>query len=840
MNYRRVLVLVEVSAHPAPTFDALRSLGSQVESLLLVFKGELDNLEPVSVWHERASELAPEVTLHRTQELAGASLFELAEASRVDLLVAGALSFESARLLSDAGKQLDIAVLWPSEAGAPERVRHAFCIAIGERTRFALMRFLKEHADASLVVSVAGPPATTSADLTDVLQASGVEARVKLIPRRQSMRAALEAARGGETVDLIVLARLPALMLVGYAWPAPVLLVPTHSVEAPGHRLLDVADVVEMQGCLDLRVEEVLALDVLSTVAERKVAFAVGAETRVVCTTSADGEVRLPADFARANRVTAWVDDQGPPDVLAAADQRFDVIRPDTTRWTLFDAELASERLAQVPTPGTRPLAVRLRPTRRTSHIRERLRAAGIDAPVVDARAVLDEGPAYDVGEANDAVRLRRVAARMKASGYRVSVFGSPEAVVPSAIHAELLEGNRVELEFDNALARRWLLEGIDAARRSASLQTYIVADDAVGQAVEQALVRAAERGVHVRVLVDSLHGLHGSFGAENTLLTRLANHRGIELRVSRPVPSVPSMADLKCRDHRKLTILDGRVALIGGRNLAHEYYTAFEELELGPQTQWRLLPWLDAGARIEGPAVQAIEDSFVSAWVGSGGSGYVTREPGAAGDVNLRVVVHRGLEDAHTLDAYVELIRSARSHIYLVNGFPLLLELQHVLLRALERGVRVCVLGGHPKPMYDGTPFPGPWEAARNTATEVAHSRLDPLVRAGGEVHYYAKREVPGWDASLGVVLPHVHAKVLSVDGTRCVVGSANFDVTAAYWESELMLIVEDPALATDYERRIQALCDEGVRVDASDSTWSERAERRRWMRRWPAMLLP
>ncbi|MCA9647076.1 MAG: phosphatidylserine/phosphatidylglycerophosphate/cardiolipin synthase family protein [Polyangiaceae bacterium] len=840
MNYRRVLVLVDLTAHPAPTFDALASLGSDIESLLLVFKGELESLEAVGEWHDRAAKLAAEVTLHRTRELEGASLFELAQASRVDLLVAGALSFESARLLSETGKQLDVAVLWPSEAGARDCVRHAFCIAIGERTRFALMRFLREHADASLQVSVAGPPASTSADLTDVLRASGVEAHVELIPRRKSVSAALEAARGGESVDLIVLARLPALMLVSYSWPAPVLLVPAASVDPPGHRLLDVTDVVEMDGVLDARIEEVLVGDVLSTLVERQVAFAARGEAKVVRSTSADGEVRLPAAFEHATQVTAWVDDQGPPDVLAAADQRFRVIRPDATRWTLFDAELPSERLAEVPTPGTSPLAVRLRPTRRASHIRERLRAAGIDAPVVDARAVLDEGPAYDVGEANDPVRLQRVAARMKSAGYRVALFGAKGAPPGHALHAELIQGNRVELEFDNAMARRWLVEGIERAERSVNLQTYIVADDYVGQAVEQALVAAGERGVRVRVLVDSLHGLHGSFGVENTLLTRLANHQGISLRVSRPVPSMPSMADLKCRDHRKLVILDGRVALIGGRNLAHEYYTGFDEIEIGPSTSWRLLPWLDAGARVQGPAVQAIEDSFVSAWVRAGGSGFVTQPPDPVGDTALRVVVHRGLEDAHTLDAYIELIRSARSHIYLVNGFPLLLELQHVLLRALQRGVRVCVLSGHPKPMYDGKPFPGPWEAARNTATEVAHSRLDPLVRAGGEVHYCAKRGVPGWDATLGVVLPHVHAKVLSVDGARCVVGSANFDVTASYWESELMVIVEDQALASDYEGAIQALCDEGVRVNARDLSWSGRAERRRWMRRWPAMLLP
>src|SRR5690606_17745280 len=122
----------------------------------------------------------------------------------------------------------------------------------------------------------------------------------------------------------------------------------------------------------------------------------------------------------------------------------------------------------------------------------------------------------------------------------------------------------------------------------------------------EAALVAAGKRGVAVRLLVDSLHGLHGSFGVENPLLTRLSTQQGVELRVSRPV-SVPSMEELKRRDHRKLVVLDGRTAIVGGRNLSHEYYTGFDEVALRPTSTWRALPWLDAGARVEGPAVRDI-----------------------------------------------------------------------------------------------------------------------------------------------------------------------------------------------------------------------------------------
>jgi phosphatidylserine/phosphatidylglycerophosphate/cardiolipin synthase-like enzyme len=171
------------------------------------------------------------------------------------------------------------------------------------------------------------------------------------------------------------------------------------------------------------------------------------------------------------------------------------------------------------------------------------------------------------------------------------------------------------------------------------------------------------------------------------------------------------------------------------------------------------------------------------------------------------------------------------------VNGFPLALELQHALLRALRRGVRVRVLTGHLTPTHDGTPFRGPWSSARTTATEFVHSRLDPIVEAGGEVHALSLRDVPGWE-SLGVVGVHVHAKLMSADGLRCAVGSANFDVTSSYWESELMVVVEDAQVARRCEERLQALCAGSPPVDRNDPAWRERARRRRWMRRWPGVL--
>jgi phosphatidylserine/phosphatidylglycerophosphate/cardiolipin synthase-like enzyme len=77
-----------------------------------------------------------------------------------------------------------------------------------------------------------------------------------------------------------------------------------------------------------------------------------------------------------------------------------------------------------------------------------------------------------------------------------------------------------------------------------------------------------------------------------------------------------------------------------------------------------------------------------------------------------------------------------------------------------------------------------------------------------------------------------------MSADGHVCAVGSANLDVTAGYWESELLLVVEDPSIATTIEARFDELLATSRRVDPQDSAWRHRAELRGWMRYWPGVL--
>jgi phosphatidylserine/phosphatidylglycerophosphate/cardiolipin synthase-like enzyme len=77
-----------------------------------------------------------------------------------------------------------------------------------------------------------------------------------------------------------------------------------------------------------------------------------------------------------------------------------------------------------------------------------------------------------------------------------------------------------------------------------------------------------------------------------------------------------------------------------------------------------------------------------------------------------------------------------------------------------------------------------------------------------------------------------------MSADGRVCAVGSANLDVTAGYWESELLLVVEDETVTRAVQARFEQLIAGSYRVDRNDPAWRRRADLREWMRYWPGVL--
>jgi phosphatidylserine/phosphatidylglycerophosphate/cardiolipin synthase-like enzyme len=873
MNYRRVLLLVDLESDAHAALDLVRLVAPRAELLLIVVRAgssplawltaeappDLNDAATASLEELKrsASGLAESVEIHVETDAGAGSLTAIAAAAGIDLLVTGSLYGTG-----ELRRARPLPVLWTASGTVPAgAIENILCLALGDRARRAVARFLRDHG---------APPVRVTAlldrvsDVGSLLEVAGVKIDVDVHP--------VTRPPAGE-FQLLVVARLASAFVAARKWRVPVLILPPLESGPPAtERAMDIADVADENGVIRLAAHYAIDVGRREPIADQDLAVVSGGRVVATIATEDGGAELTPAPPAAALGIYRTAGRAG-ADPVASIEQQVAVIRPGSRPLLLFDSSARETELGRLSgIEGADLLAVRMRVTENAAAIRARMAKAGIPPLVIDARAVLDEGSALDVGDDTDAVRLARVGTRMRGAGFPVAAIVYRGAVAPSTVSfaafrageipsrieveppspagsslserldattgAPLIAGNRIEVELDNGTARRWLIDSIGRAQRRVHLQIYMALDDDVGSAVEAALAAAGTRGVTVRVLVDSLHGLHGSAGLRNPLLERLGKRPGVELRVIDPITGAPSLHDLKQRDHRKAAIIDGEIALIGGRNLSHEYYAGFDEVRLTKHSLWREVPWLDAGVRVEGPAVAVIDRCFLEAWTASGGAPFEIEQRPPAGTSAVRVVTHHGLRDARTLDAYVTMIDSARSHVYTVNGFPLILEIQHALLRALRRGVRVRTLFGNLTPTHDGVAFHGPWSTARTEATQLVHSRMDALVAAGADAHQFAVPHQAQWEAGLGTIHPHVHAKVMSADGRVCSVGSANLDVTAGYWENEMILVVEDRAIASALEARIDSLLAQSPSVNRDDPAWRKLARRREWMRRWPGVM--
>ena len=157
---------------------------------------------------------------------------------------------------------------------------------------------------------------------------------------------------------------------------------------------------------------------------------------------------------------------------------------------------------------------------------------------------------------------------------------------------------HRVALIPNGRLALKHRLALINSAKNSIVIQTFILGDDLIAGLLLDELEQAAHRGVAVRLLVDGLL----ERGAEQ-MLARATSVPGLEARIYNPVSSV-NLIDMNQRMHNKVMVVDSEIAVIGGRNIADEYFDADSRLN-----------FLDLDIAIQGPAVKDMSASFAEYW---------------------------------------------------------------------------------------------------------------------------------------------------------------------------------------------------------------------------------
>jgi cardiolipin synthase len=364
---------------------------------------------------------------------------------------------------------------------------------------------------------------------------------------------------------------------------------------------------------------------------------------------------------------------------------------------------------------------------------------------------------------------------------------------------APLVRGNRTRLLIDGPSTYAAMLAAVEAARDHIHIETYIFADDEVGRRFAEVLARKRREGVAVRIIYDAI----GSVASDRDFFAGMTA-RGIELADFRPLRP-GSLWRVNNRDHRKLTVVDGRVAFTGGLNISGTYAKASTSRP-GPEDGVRS-GWRDTHLEIRGPAVRLLQSLFLQTW-----SRLAGRQPAAASGVYpeleepggdlVQVVSSEGGDEREfrIYTAYLAAIRNARERIWISQAyFAPNAEFRGALSAAARRGVDVRIIA----PAFTDSAL----------VHYGARATYDSLLEGGVAIYEHE-------DALM-------HAKTAVVDGVWSTVGSSNIDQRSFVHNNELNAAVVSADLARDMEEMFRRDLESSRRIDPA--AWKARPARER-----------
>ncbi len=340
--------------------------------------------------------------------------------------------------------------------------------------------------------------------------------------------------------------------------------------------------------------------------------------------------------------------------------------------------------------------------------------------------------------------------------------------------------GNRVTLFVHGGDFFPALFAAMDAASLSIHAEFYIIKDDRTGRAFARALMAAAARGVETALIYDVV----GCFETPVAYFRRLEAAGVRVLAFNPPAFSRPHWWDI--RDHRKLMVLDGATAFLGGLNIGDEYAGYGDSL-----TNWR-----DVGIRLDGPAAGELQRLVGETWKSESAEGSMLREDfhalrESSGDADVMVVNGTPRQTRSVIGRSFRLAMSvAHDSIRIMTPYfipgP---RVVRALLRALGQGVRVQMI----LPSISDVPLV-------KTASRVY---LAPLAQAGAEL--YERQETI------------LHAKVMLIDGRWATLGSANLDLRSFHRNYEINVVIDSQVFGDQVRRMFEQDLARSRRIDAA-----------------------
>lgn len=313
------------------------------------------------------------------------------------------------------------------------------------------------------------------------------------------------------------------------------------------------------------------------------------------------------------------------------------------------------------------------------------------------------------------------------------------------------------------------LIEDLKTAERYIFLEYFIIAEGKMLDEIFEVLERKAEQGVDVRILYDDI----GCEAAMPLSFVSRAQRHGIKtLGFNRILPLLSIV--MNHRDHRKYTVIDGRVAYTGGINLADEYIN--QTVKFGH--------WKDTGLRLEGGAVTSFVYMFLHLWnafcpTEREYAAFLPDEGGCVRpDAPAAVVPYTDspLDNEHVGETvYLEILSQAQDYVYIFTPYLIIdNEMQTALCTAAKRGVDVRIV-------TPGIPD-------KKIAYRLTRSFYPALLRAGVRIFEYT----PGF----------LHAKSFVCDDKIAVVGTINLDFRSLYLHFECGTLLYGGSAVSDLKR--------------------------------------
>jgi cardiolipin synthase A/B len=358
-----------------------------------------------------------------------------------------------------------------------------------------------------------------------------------------------------------------------------------------------------------------------------------------------------------------------------------------------------------------------------------------------------------------------------------------------------LVVGNKVTLLENGAATYRAMLAAIHNAHDSINIAMYTFSDGPVGQMFADALIERQRHGVQVNLMFDSL----GSLATPASYFDRLRQN-GIAVLQYRPVNPFETTLQwsFSHRNHRKMLIVDGRIAFTGGINISEVYASGLGSLS-GSRPGSTPQYWRDTDVEIEGPVVAEFQHLFVGEWTYQKGPPLSPREyfPTLEAQGNHIIRVISSVPERFSL-IYVDLISAivnSETNVYITDAyFTPDRQMLHALENAARRGVDVRLL------------LPSQSDEPMIVSAERSHYRA--LLTSGVKIYE--------WQGEM------LHAKTATIDGVWSTVGTSNLDWWSIARDNEVNAIILSHSFGDEMNRMFRSDMENSTQIDLAQ--WKHR----------------